>query len=336
MAWSAPCHTSTIYLVIGSGATTEDTIMNMVGRPDDDASDSFDPLRPKLIRVAYRMLGSVADAEDVVQEAFLRWFDADRKAVRAPEAFLRRVVTRLCLDHLKSARHRRETYVGPWLPEPILPDDVRALSTEAPDRKAELASDLSLALLHVLERLSPEERAAFILHDAFDCDYPEIASTLGKTEVACRKLVSRARERVRTDRPRFEVSDDQHRDLLMRFTQAIASRDRAQLAALLAPDAIAYTDGGGRVAAALLPIYGADKITRFVLGLARKFHSRLELTAVPMTINGRPGIAMTSSKGIYMVIALETDGARITAIYGIRNPDKLARVASGLSPHRLH
>lgn len=298
--------------------------------------DSFEEHRPHCLAIAYRMLGEMAAAEDVVQEAWIRWQRADGDEIRDLRAWLSTVTTRLALDALRSARARRETYVGPWLPEPILPDDVRALSTEAPDRKAELASDLSLALLHVLERLSPEERAAFILHDAFDCDYPEIASTLGKTEGACRKLVSRAREHVRTDRPRFEVSDDQHRDLLMRFTQAIASRDRAQLAALLAPDAIAYTDGGGRVAAALLPIYGADKITRFVLGLARKFHSRLELTAVPMTINGRPGIAMTSSKGIYMVIALETDGARITAIYGIRNPDKLARVASGLSPHRLH
>lgn len=297
--------------------------------------ESFEDHRQHCLAIAYRMLGEMAAAEDVVQDAWLRWQRADGEAIRDLRAWLSTVTTRLALDALRSARARREMYVGPWLPEPILPDDVRVLSAEAPDRKAELASDLSLALLHVLERLSPEERAAFILHDAFDCDYPEIASTLGKSEVACRKLVSRARERVRTGRPRFAVSDDQHRDLLMRFTRAIASRDTAQLAALLAPDAIAYTDGGGRVAAALLPIYGADKITRFVLGLARKFHDRLGLTTVPTNINGRPGIAITSKDGIYMAITLETDGERITAIYGIRNPDKLARVASGLGA-QLH
>ncbi len=234
------------------------------------AVNSFEAHRGHLLGIAYRMLGEMAAAEDVVQEAWIRWQRNDAEQIRDLRAWLSNVTMRLALDALRSARARREHYVGPWLPEPILPDDVRVLSVEAPDTRAELASDLSVALLHVLERLSPEERAAFILHDAFDCDYPEIASTLDKSEVACRKLVSRAREHVRRERPRFSVSEDQHRALLARFAQAAMTQDTATLMQLLAPEAVFYSDGGGRAKAALLPVRSADKVARLIAGLMRK------------------------------------------------------------------
>lgn len=294
------------------------------------ATDNFEDHRQHCLAIAYRMLGEMAAAEDVVQDAWIRWQRADGEEIRNLRAWLSTVTTRLALDALRSARSRRETYVGPWLPEPILPDDVRALSAEAPDRKAELASDLSLALLHVLERLSPEERAAFILHDAFDCDYPQIASTLGKSEVACRKLVSRARERVRSDRPRFTVSDDQHRELLTRFAQAAVAQDTSALLKLLAPDAVFYSDGGGRARTALRPIYGADKVTRLAVGLMRKYQARMNGFAF-LESNGRPALAITNGGAIHSLMSLEIDGTRITRIHVMRNPDKLTRVAAAIS-----
>jgi RNA polymerase sigma-70 factor (ECF subfamily) len=293
---------------------------------------TFERHRAHLLSIAYRMLGEMAGAEDIVQEAWLRWRHADGEDIRDPRAWLSAVTVRLSLDALRSARVRRESYVGPWLPEPLLPDDLRGFASDGPAAHAELASDLSLALMHVLERLSPEERAALILHDAFDCDYAEIAATLGKNETACRKLVSRARDRVKTDRPRFTVSQDAHRDLLMRFAKAAATSDEKQLAALMAPDAIAYTDGGGRVAAALNPINGPDKIARFLLGLNRKFYSEADLDTSMTTINGRPALILRDGDEMLGVFAIETDGNVITALYGVRNPDKLKRLIASLMP----
>lgn len=287
---------------------------------------TFERHRAHLLNIAYRMLGEMAAAEDVVQEAWLRWQRVDDEDIRDPRAWLSAATVRLSLDALRKLRARRESYVGPWLPEPILPDDTRAFAADAPAARAELASDLSLALLHVLERLSPEERAALILHDAFDCDYAEIAATLDKNEAACRKLVSRARERVKSDRPRFSVSQTAHRDMLMRFAKASGSSDPQELMALLAPDAIAYTDGGGRVSAALNPIYGADKIARFFGGLRKKFYSPLPISASVVEINGRPGLLTKVGDEIFGIFAIETDGEQITAIYALRNPDKLARL----------
>jgi RNA polymerase sigma-70 factor, ECF subfamily len=288
---------------------------------------TFEAHRTHLIGIAYRMLGEMSAAEDVTQEAWLRWQRADGEYIRDPRAWLSAVAVRLSLDALRKARTRRETYVGPWLPEPILPDDVRALAADAPAARAELASDLSLALLHVLERLSPEERAALILHDAFDCDYGVIAHALEKSEAACRKLVSRARERVKQDRPRYTVSRDQHQTLLLRFANASAAKDETQLLSLLAPDSIAYTDGGGKAAAALNPIYGADKIARFIIGLTRKFYSDAELASIMVEINGSPGMLLQTDGEFFGAITIETDGARVTALYVLRNPDKLTRIA---------
>lgn len=290
----------------------------------------FEEQRAHLLGLAYRMLGEMATAEDVVQEAWLKWNTADKARIRDPRAWLSTVTIRLALDALRSARVRREAYVGPWLPEPILPDDVRAFAADAPTARVELASDLSLALLFVLERLSPEERAAFILHEAFDCDYAVIAETLGKNEAACRKLVSRARERVRSDRPRQAVSDDEHKALLTRFTSAVFLQDDRELARLFAPDVIFYSDGGGRVPAALNPIFGSAKVCRLVLGLMSKLAKQTVLSAQTIAINGRPGVALLADSRLDSVLGIESDGKRITTLYLVRNPEKLSRFARAL------
>jgi RNA polymerase sigma-70 factor (ECF subfamily) len=292
-----------------------------------DRLSAFEEQRSHLLAIAYRMLGEMGAAEDVAQEAWLRWQRTELTDVRDPRAWLSAATVRLSLDALRKARARRETYVGPWLPEPILPDDMRALAADAAASRAELASDLSLALLHVLERLSPEERAAFILHDAFDCDYPTIARTLEKSEQACRKLVSRARERVRADRPRHSVTREHHRALVEKFISAAANNDPAGLSTLLASDVVLYSDGGGRAAAALNPIYGADKVIRFGLGVMRKF-APAEGFALEITdINGAPGYLLRTKEGVHTALTMEFDGERISAIYLVRNPDKLGRVS---------
>jgi RNA polymerase sigma-70 factor (ECF subfamily) len=288
--------------------------------------DVFEAQRSHLLGIAYRMLGEMSAAEDVAQEVWLRWNRAAEEDIRDPRAWLSAVTVRLALDALRKARARRETYVGPWLPEPLLPDDMRALAADAPAARAELASDLSLALLHVLERLSPEERAALILHDAFDCDYAVIARTLEKNEAACRKLVSRARERVKQERPRRAVSGAVHRELVASFLAAAATNDTARLTRLLADDVVLYSDGGGKAAAALNPIYGADKVMRFTMGVVRKFGPPGGFAIESTQINGAPGFLLRTADGLYSALTVESDGERISAIYLVRNPDKLVRI----------
>jgi RNA polymerase sigma-70 factor (ECF subfamily) len=284
---------------------------------------TFEAQRSHLLGIAYRMLGEMAGAEDVVQEAWLRWQRNDED-VRDARAWLSAVTVRLALDALRKVRSRRESYVGPWLPEPLLPDDMRALAADAPAARAELASDLSLALLHLLERLSPEERAAFILHDAFDCDYRDIAATLDKSEDACRKLVSRARERVRADRPRHKATPEQHRALIARFSEAVLAQDDKRLMTLFAPDVMFYSDGGGRVPAAINPVFGADHVTRLVIGLARKGLTDPRVEAG--TINGQFALILSEAAGLHSVVTADVEDDRITAVYVIRNPDKLERM----------
>jgi RNA polymerase sigma-70 factor, ECF subfamily len=279
-----------------------------------DAAATFEEQRRYLRGVAYRMLGSVSDAEDVVQEAFLRWHGAARDAVADPRAFLVRVTTRLCLDHLKSARVRRESYVGPWLPEPW--------PSDADDPHWHAGDDVSVALLMTLERLSPLERAAFLLHDVFDVDYGEIAGTLERSELACRQLVSRAREHVRRERPRFDASPDQQRRVASAFHAALLSGDTAALAGLLAEDAVFYSDGGGKRVAALKPIAGRDKIGRFIQGLQRKYGLPPPAAIELASFNGLPGLLIFDPEGL-QTVALEMHGERIAAIYSVRNPDKL-------------
>ena len=294
-----------------------------------DPSASFEPHRRRLRGLAYRMLGSMAEAEDAVQEAYLRWHAADRDAVDEPRAFLVTTTTRICLDMLKSARARREEYVGPWLPDPVT--DTAAL---APDAQTEIAEDLSVALLLALDALSPLERAAFLLHDVFDYSFTQVAATLGRNEAACRQLASRARARVRevrppspdAVRPRRTAIDPKHAELLSAFVTASQSGDLARLTSLLASDARLVTDSGGKVASARNVIHGADRVAAFLAGVVRKgwaadFSYRLD------TINDLPGLIVTSARGLVQTTAFEFDGDAIATIYAVRNPDKLRHLA---------
>lgn len=281
---------------------------------------TFEPHRGKLTGLAYRMLGSRADAEDVVQDAFLRWANAPREQVANPEAYLTRITARLCLDRLKSAQARREVYVGPWLPEPVL--DADALS---PHRHTELAEDLSFALLLALDRLSPAERAAFLLHDVFDAPFSEVADTLEKSEAACRQLAARARKAIRNAHAEPSAPQGDHERLLAAFAQAAANGDLTDLKALLAEHVVTLTDGGGRKSAALNPIFGADKTARFILGLRRKIAaSAVPLAVEVASINGAPGLLLYLDGVLDQVQTIAIENGRIAALYIVRNPDKLA------------
>jgi len=273
------------------------------------------PHRGRLLGLAYRMLGSRSDAEDVVQDAYLRFAGAQN--VHNPEAFLVTIVTRLCLDRLKSAKAQREIYVGPWLPEPVF--DAEGLSADA---ATELADDLSFALLLALDRLSPMERAAFLLHDVFDTPFSEVAAMLDRTEAACRQLASRARRAVRDERPAPTATPDSHARLLQAFSDAVASGNVRQLAELLREDAVAITDGGGRKFAARNPIIGADKVARFFIGLAGKTAGH-DVRIEPAVINGAVGALLYLDGELDLTLSMAVDGEKIAAIYIVRNPDKL-------------
>jgi RNA polymerase sigma-70 factor (ECF subfamily) len=282
-------------------------------KPHD--GDPLAPHRGRLLGLAYRMLGSRSDAEDVVQDAYLRF--AGAQDVHNAEAFLVTVVTRLCLDRLKSARAQREVYVGPWLPEPVF--DAEGLSA---DTATELADDLSFALLLALDRLSPLERAAFLLHDVFDTPFSEIAAMLDRTEASCRQLASRARRAVRDERPPPAATPDSHARLLQAFGEAVASGNVARLAELLRADAVALTDGGGRKTAARNPIVGADKIARFFIGLAAK-NAGHDIRIEPAMINGAFGALLYLDGELDHTMSMAISGDKIAAIYIVRNPDKL-------------
>lgn len=297
-------------------------------RTTTDPSASFEPHRRRLLGLAYRMLGSMADAEDAVQDAYLRWHAADRAAISDPRAFLMTTTTRICLDMLTSARARREQYVGPWLPEPVL--DTGAL---APDTHAELADDLSIALLLTLDRLTPLERAAFLLHDVFEFTFSEIASALDRSEAACRQLAARARAHVRAARPRgasaprAQEVEEKHAQLLSAFVAAARSGDLQALTQLLARDVRVVTDGGGKVPASLNVLEGADRAARFLAGAARKGW-RDDFTLRVALINGLPGILVLAPEGPVQTSAFEIEDGLIRAIYVVRNPEKLGRVLS--------
>ena len=286
----------------------------------DQRTATFQQHRPRLYGIAYRMLGSRADAEDMLQEAYLRWHRTDFDRVQTPGAWLTTTITRLCIDRLRAARTEREAYVGPWLPEPLVSEEI-----PPPDRQSELASDLSVAFLVVLERLAPEERAAFLLHDVFDGDYPEIARILGKNETACRQIVRRARERVLQDRPRFQVSEVARTRLLEKFMAALHAQDHETLLALFAEDATWTSDGGGKTKAARKVVRGAAHVVRFATGVWRRYLSRLTQRVV--SINGESGLLMCVDGRPMSVISIDTDGVRILAVYTVLNPDKLKRIA---------
>lgn len=281
-------------------------------------AEVFERYRAPLTGLAYRMLASRVDAEDVVQDAYLRWAGRKEAGVDDPRRYLAAIVTRLCLDRMKSARARREVYVGPWLPEPVVDETLDAESA------SELADDLSVALMMALERLSPLERAAFLLHDVFDIDFAEVAQSLGRSEAACRQLAARARRHVRSDRPRFSADQDEGRRLAAAFEAAARSGDAAQLAQLLAADAVLHSDGGGKRPAALRLVIGADDIAALLTGLISRGFQAASLR--PATVNGVAGFVVREEDGPISTIAFETRHGRISAIYVVRNPEKLAHV----------
>ena len=282
-----------------------------------DPADSFEPHRPLLTGLAYRMVGSIAEAEDAVQEAYLRWHGVERSKVENPRAFLCRTVTRLCLDHLNSARVRREQYVGPWLPEPIVDKE-----SSAEDDADELAADVSMALMVALQRLSPLERAAFLLHDVFNVDFKSIAEALGRDDAACRQLASRAREHIRAARPRFKPKQADVERLVGAFLQAVGSKDVNALTQLLREDAIMHSDGGGKIRAALNPIYGRDKIIRFLLA---QIPPPSELRVRRVRINGTPGVIIDQASR-RDVISFDVQDGVLSGIFVVCNPDKLQNI----------
>ncbi|MBP7670128.1 MAG: RNA polymerase sigma-70 factor [Ferrovibrio sp.] len=279
-------------------------------------ADIFERHRRRLQALAYRMLGSLGEAEDAVQDTYLRWHGQQIAALRSSEAWLVTACTRLCIDRLRAAKVEREAYTGPWLPEPVVSPDAGF--------EVELAESLSMAFLLVLERLSPPERAAYLLRQAFDYEYPQIAEILGKSEAACRQLVSRAEKHLREERPRFGADAAAARDLAKRFAAATESGDPAAFAGLLAEDALIWSDGGGKAQAALNVIHGADRCARFFAGIARKRRAGHERRLC--RVNGQPGFVVFENGMPVSVFTFEIVENRIRSIFVVRNPDKLARL----------
>jgi RNA polymerase sigma-70 factor (ECF subfamily) len=303
----------------------------ITGTESSGPVEVFEQHRRLLLGVAYRLLGSMWDAEDVVQEAYLRWMGTDRDQLREPRAFLITVVSRLALDQLRSARVRREAYTGPWLPEPVATEDLGPLDT------AELRDSVAFATLHLMERLSPPERAVFVLREAFQLPYDDIAEVLGTSAQNCRQLHSRARRRLGEGRDRFRPTATEHASLLTRFLQAANGGDLSGLTETLAEDVTAWTDGGGRVRAALRPISGRDKVLAFITGLL----SRYSFSDGRVTdANGAPAIAI-SVDGKEQFVALDIHQGKVRHVFAVLNPDKLSRLhpmapapAGSLEPDR--
>lgn len=281
------------------------------------SGDAFLACRPRLLGIAYGLLGELTEAEDVVQDTWLRWDQADGDAVRNPEAFLITVTTRLALDRLRSARARREVYVGPWLPEPLVTD------VETPETKAIEAERLSLALLGALERLNPVERAVLVLRDVFDLEYAEIADILERTPAGVRQIAKRARDHAGDSTRRQPVDEEERQRLANAFLLAAVSGDIEQIRELLAADAIMYTDGGGVVTAARKPIYGADKISRFLVGVQRKDAYPDDPIFTRVLVNGDPGVRMDSeADGFLSIVAVEVADGAIQSIRFFNNPER--------------
>jgi RNA polymerase sigma-70 factor, ECF subfamily len=290
-------------------------------------ADVFEANRDRMFAVAYRVLGTIADAEDAVQDAWLRWSAADREHVADQRAYLAKVVVNTALNRLRAARARREAYVGPWLPEPLL--------TEAgpdPAERAELAESVSMAMLVVLESLTPDERAVFVLREVFGFSHAEIGAAVGRPDAAVRQLAHRAREHVQARRPRFDVDWNQQREVTERFLAAAAGGDIEGLVSVLADDVTLLTDGGGKAKAALRPITGAGKVARFMAGIATRPYMGIAVSAMSVDaaeINGAPGTLISAGGHPVAVITMAVAGGRITAIQLLLNPDKLSAVASG-------
>lgn len=279
----------------------------------------FTRLRPRLFAIAYRMLGTRADAEDVVQDAWLRWHGRASAELQSAEAWLVTVTTRLAIDSLRARKSERAGYVGWWLPEPLV-----ELDEHTPEAAAELASDVSYALLRVLERLSPEERAAFLLRQVFDHDYADLATMMGKTEAACRQLVHRAQERVRREQPRYAIPKDTHRDLLGKFMLAAGSGDRTAMKALMADDVQLVADGGGKVNSFLHVLHGKGRVAGIYWALEHQFPGQVEYRMA--RINGAPGLLRYVGGKLESAQSFGMVDDRISAVYIVRNPDKMLAI----------
>jgi len=286
----------------------------------DDATLTFDRLRPRLQGIAYRMLGSMAEAEEVVQDAWLRWHEADKASFDSAEAWLVTVVTRLSIDRLRAAKVQREHYIGAWMPEPVLTD-----APESPEQLLERADNISVAFLAVLERLAPEARAAFLLREVFDADYDEIARTLGKSEAACRQLVHRAKAQVQEGRPRFSVPRETHQRLLRAFADAAARGSLQDLKALMAEDVELIGDGGGKVQSFSKILRGSQRLAQLYFALWRRLGPAVRMELVE--INGEPGLLRFVDGALESAQTFEIEDERIVRIRAQRNPDKLAHIA---------
>jgi RNA polymerase sigma-70 factor (ECF subfamily) len=280
--------------------------------------------RPALVKHAYHMLGTMTDAEDVVQDAYVRWHGANREHVREPRAYLRATVTNLALDRLRATSKAREVYVGPWLPEPIISDE-----SAVPEEVVTIAEDISFAFLLALDRLTPLERAAFLMHDALDVPFAEIAQTLGRSEESVRTLASRARKAIREDTPRRGGPHPDVNVLRQRFTATILAGDIEGLQAMLTEDVLLLSDGGGKKTAAIKPLRGKDHVGRFLVGISKKGGPRLTEVR-PTMVNGLPGFALYDADGLDILMALQTEGDHIKSIYITRNPDKLGAATAAL------
>ncbi|KMS70444.1 RNA polymerase sigma24 factor [Streptomyces leeuwenhoekii] len=294
----------------------------MTDHATDPATETFVAHRNLLFTVAYEMLGSAADAEDVLQETWLRWVRADLGQVRDPRAYLVRITTRQALNRLRAVKRRREAYVGPWLPEPLL-------TTPDVAEDVELAESVSMALMLVLETLSPTERAVFVLREVFDVGYDEIAAAVGKSPAAVRQIAHRARRHVDARRPRKTVSPSETRAALESFRRALETRDPQDLLDVLAPDVVLVSDGGGIKRAAVRPVVGAGKVVRFYLGGSAR--TGATITCEPTLVNGGPALAVRLDGELDGVMALRVEDARITGLYYVRNPEKLTRVETETS-----
>lgn len=286
----------------------------------DDPTLTFDTHRRRLQGIAYRMLGSVAEAEEVVQDAWLRWHEADKERLDSAEAWLVTVVTRLSIDRLRTAKVQREHYIGPWMPEPTL-----TASPDTPEEVLERADNISVAFLAVLERLAPEARAAFLMREVFDADYDEIAQTLGKSEAACRQLVHRAKTQVQEARPRFQVSRETHQRLLRAFADAAARGSLQDLKALMAEDVELIGDGGGKVQTFSKVLRGSQRLAQLYFSLWRRMGAGVRMELVEL--NGEPGMLRFLDGELESAQTFEIEGERIVRIRAQRNPDKLARIA---------
>ncbi|MDM0020677.1 RNA polymerase sigma-70 factor [Variovorax saccharolyticus] len=291
-----------------------------------DPTTTFNRLRPRLQGIAYRMLGSVAEAEDVVQDAWLRWHEAAQETIDNAEAWLVTITTRIAIDRLRAAKVQREHYVGYWLPEPVLTD-----GPSTPEQTKELSDDVSVAFLFMLERLAPEARAAFLLREVFDADYDEVAKAIGKSEAACRQIVHRAKTQLREERPRFTVSRDAHHQLMRGFAEALSRGDFAAMNGMLAENAELIGDGGGIVPSFGKPLLGGQRIAQLFYATHLRFGSgvRVELAM----INGEWALLRFIDGVLESAGSYETDGERITRIHVQRNPEKLARLAAAFQGH---